>query len=161
MSNKSPWCTGSRRLSDTSNQHFSVRAPRPLFLPGAGGVDVSVPQSFNPYVLPGAETNGLLPMIAAPILVRIDGGDPESSLSGGLDGLGRLRPLDRKKFALFHIPSAVYPAAAHLKVRQQVPTSAQLTEPSIAHIDHPFFQRFVPLSMPSFDMSLCEGEEPI
>ena len=152
-----------RQVHDTSNQHPSVRAPRPAFLPGAGGVDVAVPQDRNPFLLPGSEASGMLPMIAAPILVRIDGGNPDSSLSGGLDSAGRLVPLDRTKFALFHIPSAIYPHPA--MAVSDATSQPYETDETHSHrlLSNPEFTRhldvetsgraaefFVPLSMPAF-----------
>ena len=154
-------------ISDTSNQHFSVRAPRPIFLPGANGVDFEIPQTRNPFLRPGAEESGNLPMIAAPILVRIDGGNPDSSLSGGLDSCGRLVPLDRTKFALFHIPSAVYPLeCARQAERHDNPLTSDAQQPQPLHnhrSDESDFwsvqkQPFVPLSLPAFSAECLQTE---
>ena len=145
-------------ITDTSNQHSSVRAPRPTLLPGPGGVDVRVPQSHNPFVLPGAEASGFVPMISSPILLRIDGGNPDSSLSGGIDHMGRLLPLDHTKYALFHIPSAVYPACARSSAAADNPLVADNSRNSqVGAQDSEQPQHvFVPMSMPNFAERLRE-----
>ena len=142
--------TNSSRLFDSSGQHHSVRAPRPAFLPDKDGMDVPIPQFSNPFLLPGA-TSGpgdSCPMIAAPVLIRIDGGDPDSSLSDGLDEIGRLRPLDTTKFALFHIPSAVYPSSSNCGPPNRAPGSSYEATSAVV-CDESSQQPFVPLSMPA------------
>ena len=62
------------------------------------------------------------PIIAAPIMIRIDGDGDD--VDEPFDEKGRLRPFDYEHFALVHIPSAVYPTSA------AVSSSSQLTRVS-------------------------------
>ena len=142
-------------------QQRKPRCLRPATLPGPDGDNVPVPDSYSAIQF---NDSGSMPVIAAPMLVRIDGGD--SSLSSGTDSCGRIRPLDLTKYALVHIPNAVYPPSSRQQSEYGVGGSSQQTSyasrPSIpsAH------ETFVPLSMPDFekfkaDCQKAENEELI
>ena len=128
------------------------RRLRPTSLPGPNGENVAVPEDYTPVVDDGSNS---MPIIASPLVVRIDGGD--SSLSSGMDESGRLRPLDKRKYALVHIPNAMYPYELHVSPATSGSTTRPMEVPQ---------EMFVPMTMPSYEGRLHpaasaagEGEE--
>ncbi len=95
----------------------AFRAPRPAQLPAADDGTYAVPAESNPFLPPPAAAAGAAaagqfdsaPIVAAPILLRIDGLGPSDDVpTDHYDEHMRLRPLDPNQYVLFHIPHATY-----------------------------------------------------
>ena len=86
-----------------------------MMLPDQDGTCRPVEADVNPFMHEHG-TVSLGTMVAAPIMVCIDGGGDEAE-GAGTDSSGRLMPLDRERYSLMHIPSGIYPNATNIHPR--------------------------------------------
>ena len=100
-------------VSGRSSTHSAFRAHRPASLPAADGGVYEVPDGTNPFLPTATSARAAQfeshPIVAAPILLRIDGLGPSDDVpTDHYDEHMRLRPLDPSQYVLFHIPHATY-----------------------------------------------------
>ena len=105
--------TQSQPGSSRSSTHSAFRAHRPASLPAADGGVYEVPYGTNPFLPTATSARPAQfeshPIVAAPILLRIDGLGPSDDVpTDHYDEHMRLRPLDPSQYVLFHIPHATY-----------------------------------------------------
>ena len=107
----------------------AFRAHRPASLPAADGGVYEVPDGTNPFLPTATSARAAQfeshPIVAAPILLRIDGLGPSDDVpTDHYDEHMRLRPLDPSQYVLFHIPHATYTTAESLGSQPNVHSAA-------------------------------------
>ena len=112
--------SNSQTRSSRSSTHSAFRAHRPASLPAADGGVYEVPDGTNPFLPTATSARAAQfeshPIVAAPILLRIDGLGPSDDVpTDHYDEHMRLRPLDPSQYVLFHIPHATYTTAESLR----------------------------------------------